>query len=230
MVDCRCGANTRSRIQTCTNVEGNTCNIYHDGLKPFVNGSANFDAAASDYQSTCKAYGYGQYLDNTYTPVYGPVAQSLKNTIEYDAGTSVDDLMKWFPGSNQDSPCTSGPQVTENMFRQYLGDPSRNDFSFAREDDSCAATNVEVKVVETKCDKTCGCGTYTKTSTCFYKGGDQDGKEVSEVSVYLTKLKFLHAMFNAVIHGTNVITIHVTPTQLINCSLQGPLGFQVLEI
>ena len=38
------------------------------------------------------------------------------------------------------------------------------------------------------------------------------------------KLKFLHAMFNAVIHGTNVIMIPVPPTQIIICSLQGPLG------
>ena len=36
LVDCRCGANTRSRIQTCTNVSGVTCNIYHDGLRPVL--------------------------------------------------------------------------------------------------------------------------------------------------------------------------------------------------
>ena len=177
LVDCRCGSQTRSRIQTCTNVEGVTCNIYHDGLKPFVNNAPNFAAAASEY-NTCKAYGYGQYLDNGLDPVYRPVAQSLKTVIDYDVGSSVDDLMKWYPGRNQDSPCTKDLVVTENTFRQYLEDPSRNDFSFAREDDTCAATNTEVKVVETQCDKSCGCGTYTKTYTCFYKGGDQDGEAV----------------------------------------------------
>ena len=78
----------------------------------------------------------------------------------------------------KDSPCTPDSIVTENMFRQYLADPTRNDFSFAREDDTCAATNTEVKIVETQCDKSCGCGTYTKTYTCVYKGGDQNGEEV----------------------------------------------------
>ena len=180
--DCRCGANTRSRIQTCTNVAGVTCNIYHDGLKPFVNGDPNVTAAASEY-NTCKAYGYGQYLDNTYDPVYGPVANSLRGVIEYDAGASVDDLMKWYPGQNQDSPCTTNQfTVSRNMFRQHLEDPSRNDFSFAREDDTCAAINTEVKMIPSDCNKTCGCGTYTKTYTCLYKGGDNDGEPVPEDS------------------------------------------------
>ena len=181
LVDCRCGANTRSRIQTCTNVAGVTCNIYHDGLKPFVNGAANFNAAASEYNNACKTYGYGQYLDNT--PVYGPVGNSLKSVIEYEAGSSVDDLMKWYPGQNQDSPCTQPvPVVSKNMFKEHLEDPSKNEFSFAREDDTCATTSTEVKDSETPCDKSCGCGTYTKTSICFYKGGDKDGKEVPEDS------------------------------------------------
>ena len=90
--------------------------------------------------------------------------------------------MKWYPGQNKDSPCTLGQLVSQNMFRQHLEDPSRNDFSFAREDDTCAATNTEVKVEETECNKSCGCGTYTKTHTCFYKGGDQDGEAVPEDS------------------------------------------------
>ena len=90
--------------------------------------------------------------------------------------------MKWYPGQNQDSPCTPGQLVSQNMFRQYLEDPSRNDFSFAREDDTCAATNTEVKVTETKCNKSCGCGTYTKTHTCVYKDGDQNGEAVPEDS------------------------------------------------
>ena len=90
--------------------------------------------------------------------------------------------MKWYPGQNKDSPCTLGQLVSQNMFRQHLEDPSRNDFSFAREDDTCAATNTEVKVTKTDCNKSCGCGTYTKTHTCFYKGGDQDGEAVPEDS------------------------------------------------
>ena len=129
----------------CTNVAGVTCNIYHDGLTPFVNGAANFNASASEY-NTCKAYGYGQYLNNTYSPVYGPVGNSLKNVIEYEAGSSVDDLMKWYPGQNQDSPCTQPvPVVSKNMFKEHLEDPSKNEFSFAREDDTCAITSTEVK-------------------------------------------------------------------------------------
>ena len=184
LVDCRCGANTRSRIQTCTNVEVGfgddvTCNIYHDGLR-FVNGTENVNEAASEYNN-CKRYGYGQYLENN-TAVYGSVANSLKGVIEYDAGTSVGDLMKWYPGQNRDSPCTPGQEVSQEMFRQYLEDPSGNDFSFAREDDTCAATKSEVKVTETQCNKSCGCGTYTKTYTCVYKGGDQNGEAVPEDS------------------------------------------------
>ena len=78
----------------------------------------------------------------------------------------------------KDSPCTPDSIVNEDTFKQYLADPTRNDFSFAQEDDTCAVTNTEVKVVETQCDKSCGCGTYTKTYTCVYKGGEDDGKEV----------------------------------------------------
>ena len=37
-----------------------------------------------------------------FSPVYAPVAQNLKNVIEYNAGSSVDDLIKWFPGRNKD--------------------------------------------------------------------------------------------------------------------------------
>ena len=44
----------------------------------------------------------GLHGNPSFSPVYGPVAQTLKNVIEYDAGSSVDYLMKWYPGRNQD--------------------------------------------------------------------------------------------------------------------------------
>ena len=176
LVDCQCGNQTRSRIQTCTIVQGYSCEIYHQGLT--LNGiTPNYADAALEYNDQCAAYGYANYLDNDYTPVYRHNVD-LKGVIDYLGNGTEASLMKWYPGPHADSQCVGNQVVSEAAFKKKLADPTSDEFTFAREDDTCAATNVHMIFADTECTKTCGCGTRTRSYTCVYKGGDNDGQPV----------------------------------------------------
>ena len=181
LVDCQCGSQTRSRIQTCTTVEGISCEIYHDGLTPFTQfGLPNYDGAAIEYEDKCASYGYANFLDNIYKfdgKVYHH-NRNLKSVIDYLGNGTEASLMKWYPGSHAEDQCFGSQVVSEAMFKSKLADPNLDEFTFALEEDTCASTNVLMRVSETECTKTCGCGTYTKSWECVYKGGDNDGEPV----------------------------------------------------
>ena len=176
LVDCQCGKQTRSRIQTCTKVEGYSCEIYHEGLTRNTAGIFDYSQAAAEYQ-TCSAYGYQNYLDNEYAVVYQG-AGNLKSVIDYLGNGTETSLLKWYPGPHADDQCIGNQVVSQAAFKAKLADATLDEFTFAREDDTCAATNVQMIFAETDCSKTCGCGTKTKSYTCVYKGGDDDGKPV----------------------------------------------------
>ena len=184
LVDCQCGKQTRSRIQTCTIVENNSCEIYHEGITgpndlPYQFSSNNFDYsnAAAEFE-TCSAYGYQNYRENEYAQVYLR-GQNLKSVIDYlGNGTDTSLTDTWYPGPHADDQCIGTQVVSKAAFINKLNNPTSDEFTFAREDDVCAATNVIMHEDVTECSKTCGCGTFTKTFTCKYKGGDNDGEDV----------------------------------------------------
>jgi hypothetical protein len=179
LVDCQCGNQTRSRIQTCTIVEGYSCEIYHEGLTPFINGVPDYAGAAFEYNTQCDAYGYANYLDNKFqSPVYRSTG-NLKNIIDYLGTGTMDSLVaSHYPGPHAESQCFGNGVVSETMFRNKLADRTLQEFTYAREENTCAATNVQMISSETECTKTCGCGTYTKSYSCVYKGGENDGLPV----------------------------------------------------
>lgn len=178
LVDCQCGNQRRRRIQTCTKVDGFSCEIYHEGLTR-TNNIFDYSGAAANYE-TCAAYGYRNYLDNAYPLVYSEFSngQNLKTVIDYLGDGTETSLMKWYPWPHADDQCIGRQVVSQAAFKEKLANPTSDSFTFAVEDDTCAATNVKMIFTDTDCTKTCGCGTKTRSYTCVYKGGDNDGEPV----------------------------------------------------
>ena len=100
----------------------------------------------------------------------------LSSIMNY-AGVLTKDQMaqKYFVGTsamNTAETCTGqnlGNPITAAAFKLAIAEPSNTDFSFAVEMGTCTP-GVEVVQADTPCDKTCGCGKFTRTYTCKYSG------------------------------------------------------------
>ena len=82
---------------------------------------------------------------------------------KYFQGKSAMDTAETCTGQNLGNP------ITAASFKLAVSDKTNQDFSFAVEMGTCTP-GVEVIQTDTACDKTCGCGKFTRSFTCKYSG------------------------------------------------------------
>ena len=100
----------------------------------------------------------------------------ISTIMNYAGVLSVDQIAaKYFQGTsamNTADTCTGqnlGNPITAASFKSAIQDTSNQDFTFAVEMGTCTP-GVEVIQTDTACDKSCGCGKFTRSFTCKYSG------------------------------------------------------------
>lgn len=94
---------------------------------------------------------------------YAGVLTTDQMATKYFVGTSAMNTAETCTGQNLGNP------VTAAAFKLAIEQSSNTDFSFAVEMGTCTP-GVEVIQTDTACDKTCGCGKFTRSYTCRYSG------------------------------------------------------------
>ena len=162
--DCKCGNQKRYRVQTCTTVTGGSCEMYHTPTR-----SPNFEV--------CENYGNRDFLALVNGVSVNSVLYrsdlTLRDFLDYNGDTTDDTLVAQFYQPNSAfTACNYGYDIVdENDFRAELASATGR-FSFTVEEGTCSIAKVGMKVEEGSCDKTCGCGTFQRTSTCHYMNDD----------------------------------------------------------
>ena len=162
--DCKCGNQKRYRVQTCTTVTGGSCEMYHTPTR-----SPNFDV--------CENYGNRDFLalvnGQSVNSVNYRSDLTLKDFLDYNGDATDDDLVtQFFQPNSALTTCNYGyDQVSETDFRAELASATGR-FSFTVEEGTCSIAKVGMKVENGSCDKTCGCGTFQRTTTCHYLNDD----------------------------------------------------------
>ena len=178
---CNCKKTNRYRVQTCSKVTGGSCDMYSDG-------------PVGNYE-TCQKYGNEAILSGsnqvrivsgqTTGPNYGYSNKDgwfdLEDILNYDGTLSPDALATLFWKQNSamtGTTCYGGGAnflgtVQRSDFQLQLSDGNQDLFTFAVEEGACTPAGVEMKTTDTSCSKTCGCGTFTRTTQCVYSATQQ---------------------------------------------------------